>query len=85
MADIKLGSKTYAGVTAVKLDTTAGGAAIFTEQPTVTAIDYSTWDSGTFSETLDTGAKLDYAVEKDTEGRPIKVTRPDGSEVEVAW
>lgn len=55
------------------------------EQPTVTSIDYSTWDSGAFSETLDNGAKLTYTVENDTEGRPIKVTRPDGSEVSVAW
>jgi hypothetical protein len=55
------------------------------EPDVVTAIDYSTWASGAFSETLDNGAKLTYTVENDTEGRPSKVTRPDGSEVEVAW
>lgn len=53
--------------------------------PTVVAISYADWDSGSFTETLDNGATLAYTVENDTEGRPIKVTRPDGSEVEVAW
>lgn len=55
------------------------------EQPTVTAIDYSSFTSGSFSETLDTGAKLDYAVEFDDQGRPVKVTAPDGTVTAVDW
>ena len=54
------------------------------EPDVVTAIDYSAWDSGKFTETLDNGAKLDYAVEFDGD-KPVKVTRADGSEVSVDW
>lgn len=52
---------------------------------TVTDIDYSGWDSGSFKETLDNGATLEYAVEFDNNGRPIKVTALDGTVTTVNW
>lgn len=52
------------------------------QQPTVTNIDYSSWASGSFKETLDNGSTLEYAVEFDGD-KPIKVTTPTGEEVTV--
>lgn len=80
---------TVMGGTSVRL-TTAGKycdrdilvTAEAVEQPTVTAISYANWDYGSFKETLDNGATLEYAVELE-DGKPVKVTGPDGSEVEV--
>ena len=54
------------------------------EQPTVTSINYSSWDSGSFTETLDNGATLEYAVELE-DGKPVKVTAPDGTVTTVDW
>ena len=53
--------------------------------PDTTAIDYSNWDSGSFSETLETGDTVDYAVEFDASERPIEITLPNGATVEVKW
>ena len=53
--------------------------------PVVTGIDYSGFAGGNFTATFSDGVTDPYGVQFDTEGRPIKVTRPDGSEVEVAW
>lgn len=52
--------------------------------PVVTDIDYSAWNSGAFSETLDNGVRLDYSVEFDGD-KPIKVTTPTGEEVAVEF
>ena len=53
--------------------------------PDTTAIDYSAWDSGTFTETLETGDTLEYAVEFDTSKRPIEITLPTGATAKVTW
>ena len=52
--------------------------------PDTTAIDYSTWDSGSFSETLETGDTLTYNVEF-TDGQPTKITAPDGTVTAITW
>lgn len=54
--------------------------------PDTTAIDYSNFDNGSFTETLETGDTLEYTVKEfDTEGRPIEITTPNGATVEVKW
>lgn len=53
--------------------------------PDTTAIDYSNWDSGSFTETLKTGDTFDYDVEFDASERPIEITLPNGATVEVKW
>lgn len=53
--------------------------------PAVIAIDYSAWDSGSFTETLETGDKLSYAVEFNSDGQPNKITAPDGSVISISW
>lgn len=54
--------------------------------PDTTAIDYSNFDNGSFTETLETGDTLEYTVKEfDTVGRPIEITTPNGATVEVKW
>ncbi len=49
--------------------------------PDTTAINYSNFDSGSFTETLETGDTLTYAVEF-ADGKPNKITTPNGV---VVW
>lgn len=51
---------------------------------TVEAINYSEWDSGKFTETLDNGSMLEYAVELE-DGKPVRITGPDGTKTLVDW
>lgn len=53
--------------------------------PVVAAIDYSAWDSGAFTETLETGDVLSYEVTFDGNGRPVSIALPDGGTVTVDW
>ena len=53
--------------------------------PDTPEIDYSAWSSGKFSETIETGDTLEYAVEFDADGRPTKITAPDGTVTAVKW
>lgn len=53
--------------------------------PDTTAIDYSNWDNGSFSETLETGDTVEYAVEFDASERPMEITLPNGATVAVKW
>ena len=53
--------------------------------PDTVAIDYSNWDNGSFSETLETGDKVDYAVEFNASKQPIEITLPNGATAKVAW
>lgn len=85
MVNVKLGSNIYPGVTAVKMDTTDGGTVLFKDNPIVTAIDYSGFAGGNFTATFSDGMTDPYGVQFNTEGRPIKVTRSDGSVVTVEW
>lgn len=53
--------------------------------PDTTAIDYSAWDSGTFTETLETGDVLTYTVAFDDSGQPTQITAPDGTTTAIDW
>lgn len=58
------------------------GAAAY---PAVTAIDYGNWDSGSFTETLESGEVLSYSVDFDSEGRPIGISGANGSGTSISW
>ena len=47
-------------------------------------IDFSGWENGYFTETLDDGSNITYGVEFDSEGRPITITDGDHS-CTVVW
>lgn len=49
------------------------------------ALDFSGWDSGSFSETLDGEEARSYAVAFDSQNRPIKITDGEGHETVVTW
>lgn len=53
--------------------------------PDTTAIDYSAWDSGSFSETIETGDTLTYTVTFDDAGQPTQITAPDGTVTWIDW
>ena len=53
--------------------------------PDTVAIDYSDFDTGSFTETLETGDTLTYAVEFDADGQPNKITAPDGTVTWIEW
>lgn len=81
---------TVSGVTSVRL-TTAGKycdrdilvTVTETEYPVVTRIDYSGLADGNFTATSSDGVADTYGVQFDSDDRPIKVIRPDGSVVDV--
>lgn len=50
-----------------------------------TAMDFSMWDSGAFSEMLEGGSSASYGVEFDSKGRPVKITDSDGHETAITW
>ena len=51
-----------------------------------TALDFSGWDDGTFTETVEGIAEpYSYKVEFDSQGRPVKITDDDGHEMAVTW
>lgn len=50
-----------------------------------TEIDFSGWDGGSFTETVDGGITETFAVSFDANGRPVKITDGDGHETAVAW
>lgn len=53
--------------------------------PDTTAIDYSAWDSGSFTETIETGDTLTYTVTFDDAGQPTQITAPDGTVTAITW
>ena len=53
--------------------------------PDTVAIDYSAWDSGSFTETIETGDTLTYSVEFNADGQPNKITAPDGTVTWIEW
>ena len=55
------------------------------ETAKTTAIDYSNYASGTFTETLDTGEDITYNVTLDSEGKPTQITSDGGVSVAVEW
>ena len=50
-----------------------------------TELDFSGWDGGCFSETVDGGGTGSYAVTFDSVGRPVKITDGAGHETAVVW
>lgn len=50
-----------------------------------TALNFSGWDSGSFSETLDGDVWHSYSVTFDSANRPIKITDSAGHETTVSW
>ena len=47
-------------------------------------MDFSEWDSGYFNETVDGDINIQYSIQFDSSGRPVKIT--DGShETSVIW
>ena len=50
-----------------------------------TEIDFSGWDNGDFSETVDGGRVNAFSVGFDAQGRPVKITDAAGHETAVVW
>lgn len=50
-----------------------------------TEMDFSAWDSGSFTEKLDGNKQAMYSVTFDTQGRPVKITDGSGHETAVIW
>ena len=50
-----------------------------------TQLDFSDWDGGSFSETLDGGVTHGFHVGFDESGYPVLITDADGHETEVLW
>ena len=50
-----------------------------------TSMDFSDWDSGSFSETVDGDITQAYTVTFDGDGDPVKITDEDGHETAVIW
>lgn len=50
-----------------------------------TALDFSGWDGGSFSETVDGGRTASYSVTFDSGGRPVKIADASGHETAVIW
>ena len=48
-------------------------------------MDFSRWDSGVFTETLDGDMGAEYSVTFDAQGRPVKITDGSGHETAVIW
>lgn len=51
-----------------------------------TGLDFSGWDSGTFTETVEgIEEPYSYKVEFDGQGRPVKITDDDGKSMDIKW
>ena len=50
-----------------------------------TELDFSEWDNGEFTETLDGEIVEGFLVDFDAHGRPIKITDGTGHEMDVVW
>ena len=50
-----------------------------------TRLDFSGWDGGSFSETVDGGAVNSFSVSFDGAGKPVKITDGAGHETAVIW
>lgn len=48
-------------------------------------LDFSAWDRGSFTETVEGGVTGSYAVTFDNQGRPVKLTDGSGHETAVVW
>lgn len=50
-----------------------------------TRVDFSGWDGGSFTETLDGGGVEQYSVTFDSDGRPVAITDGSSHVTEVVW
>lgn len=50
-----------------------------------TALNFSGWDAGSFSETLDGNVSHSFTVTFDAQNRPVKITDAEGHETTVSW
>ena len=50
-----------------------------------TQMDFSAWDAGQFSETIDGGHETTYMVQFDSQNRPVLIRDAQGHETEVIW
>ena len=51
-----------------------------------TGLDFSGWDAGTFTQTMDGIQEPgSYQVEFDGQGRPVKITDADGESMDIKW
>jgi len=50
-----------------------------------TELNFSGWDAGGFTETVDGGRSASYAVAFDAQARPVKITDAQGHETAVVW
>ena len=50
-----------------------------------TALDFSGWDGGSFTETLDGNVVHGFTVDFDEHDRPVRITDADGHETAVTW
>lgn len=66
-------------------DPTGGGYTDITGLRKPTELDFSDWDNGTFTETLDGDVEVSFAIDFDAQDRPIKFTDGDGHETVVVW
>ena len=48
-------------------------------------LDFSAWDSGSFSETVEGGRRTEFSVDFDADARPVKLTDAGGFETAVIW
>lgn len=53
--------------------------------PDTVAIDYSNFDNGSFTETLETGDTVSYTVAFNADKQPNVITLPNGATAEVKW
>ena len=61
------------------------GMVIEQEDLKVDSLNFSEWDTGSFSETLSDGHINYFDIEFDQNGRPVKFTDGDGHETVVTW
>lgn len=50
-----------------------------------TVMDFSGWDNGSFSETIDGGRTNTYSVTLDNDGKPLRIVDGEGHETAVVW
>lgn len=66
-------------------DPTGGGYTDIVGLRKPTELDFSGWDAGTFTETMDGGMEATFSIDFDAQDRPVKFTDGDGHETVVTW
>lgn len=66
-------------------DPSGGGYTDIVGMRKPTELDFSGWDAGTFTETLDGNMEATFEIDFDAQDRPVKFTDGDGHETVVTW